>query len=65
MQLYKATHVNYVMVHTDLGFFQIDNLGKILKWNDNEEAWRETILSDADSAQLLSLSLSKLSEFKP
>ncbi len=65
MQLYKATHVSYVLVHTDLGFFKIDSLGKILQWDDFKENWSDAVLSDADAAQLLSMGLGKLSEFKP
>lgn len=65
MKLYKATQARYALVHTDNGFFQIDNLGRILKWNDNAHAWHNVILSEDEADQLLLLGLGKLSEFKP
>ena len=65
MQLYKATHVSYVMVSTDNGFFKIDNLGKILQWGIKEQAWVDAIVSDDDATKLLSIGMGRLSEFKP
>ncbi len=65
MLVYNATHVQYVMVHTDLGFFRVNSLGGISQWNDADVCWGEVDISTEDAAILVNLALAKLSEFKP
>lgn len=62
MKVYKATHFQYVMVHTDLGFFKINNLGTILEWEESAQNWVEAKLTIEDAAQLVVLSLAKFNK---
>lgn len=59
MKVYKATHFQYVMIHTDQGFFKIDNLGIILQWIEKEQYWCEAELPIEDAKHLVKLSLAK------
>lgn len=63
MKVYHARHFQYVLVHTDHGFFKIDNLGGILRWNDHAvNHWEEAAsLSSAEVAELVTIGLEKFS----
>ena len=60
MQIHKATLFQFVMVHTNFGFFKVDNLGGIHMWDETSQLWKETdSLPASDIAILVEVALAK------
>ena len=64
MKVFQAKHYQYVLIHTNLGFFKVDNLGGIKRWSEaGPKHWQEvTELSSEEEAELVALGLEKFSK---
>lgn len=58
MKIYNPYAFRYALVNTHHGFYKVDNLGKILRWEEHVNHWVPADLPYEEEKHLVTVSIS-------